>query len=115
MSLICSDYDCPACKEEEHEECLILGIKGIITQLNSQVELRKNTIRKVLELEGSFSEELKKTSYPLAEGSRFGGLEEKERKIALEIFEKGNSTFLRGAEAAAFYKKVKEVPKLPNE
>ena len=42
-------------------------------------------------------------------------MEEKERKIAQEIFEKGNSTFLRGAEAAAFYKKVKEVPKQPNE
>ena len=62
-----------------------------------QIDCRRNAIKKVAEIEKNFLEEMKKATYQLALGDKFGALDTETKKIAATIFDRGDSKSIKGA------------------
>ena len=106
-SLICDRKECPSCREE-HRKCPVIGLEGVTEGINKHYPTKRYIAEQVGALEDKFLVSLREASARLGEELRLAGLGERERRVAEEIYDRGNAKCLKGKEAAEFYQTVEE-------
>ena len=106
-SLLCNQMECPSCLEE-HRKCPVISLEVVTEGINKHYPTKKYITEQVGAIEEKFFNSLRESSALLGEEMRLAGLGERERRVAEEIYDKGNARCLKGNEAAEFYQAVEE-------
>ena len=98
-SLLCNQKGCPSCIEE-HRKCPVINLEGVTEGINKHYPTKKYIVEQMGALEDKFFNSLREASARLGEELRLAGLGERERRVAEEIYDRGNAKCLKGKEAA---------------
>ena len=83
-------------------------MEAVTDGINKHIPIKNYILERVGAIEDNFFKALKEKISYLGEEIRFAGLRDKNRGVAEEIYDKGNSKCLKGKEAADFYQNVEE-------
>ena len=108
-SLICEQKECSPCRD--HQKCPKIDLEGVTQSINKHNSTQRYIAEQVAAIEDKFFISLREASSRLGEELRFAGLgeRERERRVAEEIYDRGNANCLKGKEAAEFYQAVEEL------
>jgi hypothetical protein len=73
-SLMCSDFDCVACKDDQHVMCPFIRLKSITELLNKKAAQEKELLMEINNIENHFIDSLKTVKNKMLKQSPVEGL-----------------------------------------